>query len=360
MDILLTVLVFAPFIAVLWLANMADRKGAAGKYTVYKGQGQARTLLSFIAIALVALFYAFMIAAGVVIQGSALLMQSAPAGPFSDALNQAGLTPGTLSRVGMAIWLPAALGILLLLPPVRRLVAHLIPINPASVVHTVALSFPAIILANLLFTLGWGLDNLAKMMEASTASGVAFNPAGPVWAQDITMFAMAMVGVGWLSRKDFRSTLLRLGIVAPARRQALVGLGTGLVLVPLILVFERLAGQVGLGVSPDVEKLTEQLIGPLTMSIPGILTLGLAAALGEESVFRGAMQPVFGLLLTSVLFALLHSQYGISLASLLVLIVGLVLGLLRLRYNTSTSMIAHATYNMTLGMLSYLGMMQKL
>ena len=353
MDILVTVLVFVPFVLILWLANVADKKGA-------EGEQSAGALLGFIAVALLALFYAFMIGLGVVIQVGALLMQSTPAGPFSDALTQAGMTTGTLSRVGLALWLPGVLGILLLLAPVRRLIARVLPFKPGRVVHSVALSYPAVILANLLFTLGWGLGNLAKMMEASTASGVPVNPAGPVWAQDILMFVMAAVGVGWLSRRDLRSALVRLGIVIPKWRHALIGLGTGLVLVPLILITERLASLVGLGVSPDVEKLTEQLIGPLTMSIPGILTLGLAAALGEESVFRGAMQPVFGLVLTSILFALLHSQYGISLASLLVLIVGLVLGLLRLRYNTSTSMIAHATYNMTLGMLSYLGMMQKL
>jgi len=90
----------------------------------------------------------------------------------------------------------------------------------------------------------------------------------------------------------------------------------------------------------------------------GVLTLGLAAALGEESVFRGALQPRFGLILTAILFALMHSNYGITLSTVLVFGVGIVLGLLRLRYNTTTSMLAHAIYNITLGLVTYLGLLK--
>jgi membrane protease YdiL (CAAX protease family) len=86
--------------------------------------------------------------------------------------------------------------------------------------------------------------------------------------------------------------------------------------------------------------------------------LGLAAALGEETVFRGALQPRFGLVFTSILFALLHSQYGLSFSTIAVFVIGLVLGVLRLRANTTTAMITHAVYNMSLGLITYLGLMQ--
>ena len=42
--------------------------------------------------------------------------------------------------------------------------------------------------------------------------------------------------------------------------------------------------------------------------------------------------------------------------TLIVLLVGLILGVLRQRYNTTTSMVTHATYNMALGLISYLGL----
>jgi uncharacterized protein len=80
----------------------------------------------------------------------------------------------------------------------------------------------------------------------------------------------------------------------------------------------------------------------------------VGAAVGEETLFRGAMQPRFGLLLTTLVFALMHSQYGFSAATIIVFLVGLVLGFVRLRENTSSSMICHATYNIGLVVMSTL------
>ena len=96
------------------------------------------------------------------------------------------------------------------------------------------------------------------------------------------------------------------------------------------------------------------MIGPLFESPLGILSLGLAAAIGEEALFRGAAQPRLGLLLTAALFALLHSNYGISLSTGIVFGLGLLLGWLRIRYNTTTAIITHALYNSTLGALAFL------
>ena len=69
---------------------------------------------------------------------------------------------------------------------------------------------------------------------------------------------------------------------------------------------------------------------------------------------RGAAQPRLGLLLTAALFALLHSNYGITLSTAIVFLLGLVLGLVRMRQNTSTAMVLHATYNIILGLMAYL------
>ncbi len=354
MEILFTVFLFLPFIFLLWLANLAERareEGAAGGGSV----------LAFIAVFLIVILDGFLILMGSVafLMGLALRgnmpveLQSAFAAMQVDAIS--------LSRIGLGLWLPGILGLVLLLPPVRRWLARVIPIDPASPVHAVALSYSALILVQLLVTLGMGLDNLARLMEASSAAGQGgVNLTGSVWAQDITLAFMAMVGVGWLSRKRFGSALQRLGLVVPTWKQGGIGLAVGLLLVPAIILLEQLFARIGLGTNPDVERLTEELIGPLVKSVPGILTLGLAAALGEETIFRGALQPRFGLLLTAVLFALLHSNYGITLSTLLVFLVGLVLGLLRLRWNTTTSMITHATYNITLGIIAYVGLLQNL
>jgi membrane protease YdiL (CAAX protease family) len=245
----------------------------------------------------------------------------------------------------------------LLLPPVRRLAARWIPIRADSAVHAVALSFSMLVLVNLAVTVGLGIRNLASALETSAGSE-AFNPAPALWVQQLAFVAMALVGVGWLSRRSLVEALKRLGVVWPGLVQAVSGLGAGVGLALAVLVLEYLVSKAGVSTDAAVEKLTEQLLGPLTKSVSGILTLGIAAGLGEESLFRGALQPRFGLFLTALLFSLLHSTYGLTLSTLFVFLVGLALGLIRTRANTSTTMIVHAIYNMTLGVIAYLGVMQ--
>ncbi|MCX6030679.1 MAG: type II CAAX endopeptidase family protein [Chloroflexi bacterium] len=346
-DVLVTVLLFLPLVFLLWLANLAERRRTAV-------EGQADNALGVITMVLLGAFLGIFVLLGIILGVLGLLAQAQSAA--ATAVAAAGLDPASFGKMGLAMWASALLGIVLLLPPVRRLLARLIPMDPRNTVHAVALSYSALILMNLLVTLGLGLRNLSALMESG--GGAQSNPMPGLWAQDVTLAFMALVGVGWLSRQGIRGALQRLGVGRLSLRRLFGGIGIGLGLVPLVLALEWLTRQVGIPSDADVERLTEQLIGPLTQSLPGILTLGLAAALGEESIFRGALQPRFGLLFTTVLFALLHSQYGISVSTLLVFIVGLVLGIVRTRANTTTTMLIHAIYNMALGLITYLGVMQ--
>ncbi|MCA9928393.1 MAG: CPBP family intramembrane metalloprotease, partial [Anaerolineales bacterium] len=49
-----------------------------------------------------------------------------------------------------------------------------------------------------------------------------------------------------------------------------------------------------------------------------------------------------------------HVQYGFTPITVLILIIGLVLGLIRRRTNTTTAMIVHTGYNFVLGLLALL------
>ena len=90
-------------------------------------------------------------------------------------------------------------------------------------------------------------------------------------------------------------------------------------------------------------------------SVGGAIALGLSAGISEELLFRGAVQPRLGLLLTTILFTIGHLQYGLTLATLQVFVIGLVFGLMRKRTKgIVVCMVSHATYNMVgtlLGML---------
>jgi membrane protease YdiL (CAAX protease family) len=343
-EITFLILIFMPLLLVLWFANLAD-----------KAREAPQPIFAFLAYLLLILFWVALLLSG---------MTSVVAGRMFSALSEGGagdpaapmpFPPETLGQIGLALIVPALLGLLVLLPYVRRFLAHFIKIDPTRTVHAVALSYMLLILVNLWVTLAIGLDALADTLAADP--GMTTNAlVGVTWTQDLLLVLMAFIGVGWLVRRDWRRSLSRLGLVLPTWRQIVMSLVLAGVFVAALILMEWLFARFGIGFDEDVERVTEQIVGPLMMTIPGILTLGLAAALGEELVFRGALQPRFGLVLTAILFALIHSNYGITLSTAVVLVLGLVLGWQRIRYNTSSAMITHATYNIVLGLMSFLNL----
>jgi membrane protease YdiL (CAAX protease family) len=254
--------------------------------------------------------------------------------------------------------IPSLFSIVLLLRPIRTLLARLIPIDAESATHAVALVLTMLVVLNLATTLGQGLTNVSEQLESQPGLVNAVASPTVLWIQQLGMALLGVVGVGWLSRRTLAEALQRLAITPPSLRQVAAGVGLGLVLAAFNLGLQTLGTQLGVGVGSDVEQLSEQLFGPLTGSVAGILTIGLAAGIGEETLLRGALQPRFGLLLTSVIFSLLHSQYGFSLATAIIFVVGLALGVIRNRANTTTSMIVHAVHNIAFGVLGYLALQQ--
>ena len=351
MNELLTMLIlFAPLILVIVLANLAE----AQRQREEAYQGWAVTSYLFVGA-----FYGLLMLGGLLINGFALLVQQQPQLLEELTASTGGPNPllqaDSLPLLGVGLWAPALVGILVLLPPVRRLLARLLPMDAGSPVHAVALSLSALIVIQLLFTLGIGLNNLAESLAAQEAAGSASATLSGLWAQQVLTAVFAFFGVGFLIRRDWSATLQRLGLVVPSLGNIAVGIVVGLGMVPLVMLIEQVSSQFNIGIDPSVQKLTEQLLGPLFNSPLGIITLGVAAALGEETIFRGAVQPRFGIVLTALLFALVHSNYGISLSTLIVFLFGLLLGIVRKRTNTSTTMISHALYNMSLGILASLG-----
>jgi len=352
MSYLSVVFTFLPLIFLLWLANVADKR---------LRQTPPRQGAAIIVYGLLTLAWLMLLA----VSGVGLLIGIAYA-RYADinamwhSYQVQGMDPEmmvafmqSLPRLSAGSMVLALAGLALLLPPVRRLIARIIPLTATSVTHAVALAYSMLILLNMWLIMGVGLDVVAD--------AVANGPEAPgseiiilLWLQNILLAFMALVGVGWLSRRGFRSTLQRLGLVRPTWRQAGLGVGLGIAAFLLLFPLSLLLDKTGAGIDPNVDKLVEELIGPLMTSIPGILSLGFAAALGEELVYRGALQPRFGILLTAVLFSLTHNQYGISAATLVVLLIGLLLGWTRRRTNTTTSILLHATYNIAIGLSGFL------
>jgi uncharacterized protein len=348
--------IFLPFILLIWIANLAD---------AHRTTESSTPSLTRVSYLLLGLFYGATLLIGLLLLAGGLASEQLDLQTlWAGDLGQTGMDPRlvasifqSLPVIGAGVAVASALGLFLLLPPARRTLATLIPIDPTSTVHAVALSLTMIIVINMVVTLGIGLDTLVELMLARPPDEEPMAltlPLATLWVQQILMAVWALIGVGWLSRRTLAATLQRLAIVIPRGRDVLAGVGVGFGTVFVSSIVAAIAAQFDIGIDPDVEALNEVLLGPLFTSVFGVLTVGLAAALGEETLFRGALQPRFGLIFTTILFAIVHSNYGISVSTLVVFVAGLIFGILRNRFNTTTAMMAHATYNSTLAFLAML------
>ncbi len=177
---------------------------------------------------------------------------------------------------------------------------------------------------------------------------------GSILITQVPYVAVALMGVGLFVRRDLRASLARLGY----GRLSLAQLGVVALFVAgayaLFLGTARLFSILQPDLHRTVGEISSSLFDPTGLSpvsaVLFALLIGVGAGLGEETLFRGAVQPVLGIPLTSVLFASTHVQYGPSLILGYIFLTSVGLGLLRRHINTSASFLAHSGYN-TLGVL---------
>ena len=231
------------------------------------------------------------------------------------------------------------LGLLYLWPAAQRAVARVLPVQPGS---------PVIYLTVVL-----GLLLVAQQLGSQVTSQLPLT-YGELLAQDIPFLILAFVGVGIFIRRSPRESVERLGLLPPSKNRwwlvALVGIA---VFLAVAFVIESLASVV----APEQQKKVTDVSNVLFSHFnnPGaIIFLGLLAAVVEETLFRGAMQPRLGILVTSILFAALHTQYAVSFATLEVFVLGLGLGWLRKESgSTLPGMLTHAGYDIAVGLIPY-------
>ena len=89
-----------------------------------------------------------------------------------------------------------------------------------------------------------------------------------------------------------------------------------------------------------------QLIKESKIQIPDILFLSFAAGVGEEILFRGAIQPFLGIWITAIIFVALHgylnpSNLRMSIYGILMIVVSAGLGYLFDRYGIISAITAH-------------------
>ncbi len=256
----------------------------------------------------------------------------------------------------------AALGLLLgiaaLLPPVRRRVSRVLPLDPGSFVHGMALalvvSLSLTLLAPLIVT---GLppllsDAFLQFAESSGSLDAQSNLLATVYVLVWTV-PLAIFAVGYGVRRDFAASLRRLGFARPTIQQVALGIVVAVALVFVATYLDRGIGLLweALGWPRTDGEAFSKLIA-FAFTPLGAIVLGISAGLGEELGVRGILQPRLGIVLSNLLFASLHGlQYGWD-GVLIVFVLGAVFGVLRNRTNTTTSAIAHGLYNFLLVMMA--------
>jgi hypothetical protein len=272
-----------------------------------------------------------------------LLMQTVS---FQDQFADAGFTFSNLSQVGLVLVLMAGWGLVVSVGPARRLLARIMPLDPASPVHTLALVFAGYLAGQGALTLSQdGLSGLADTVQPVSIMLIVVS--------EIMLAVLAFFGVGLLIRRNWSELIDRLGLTMPDLKQLLIA---GAIIIALVII-QAGAGALWALLNPDQAELLGDVNTLLLADMDTLwewLLLALAAGIGEELLFRGALQPVMGLAGTSLLFALVHVQYGYTPFMLVVVFIAVVLGLVRRYFSTTIAIVVHVGYDFTLGLLALL------
>ncbi|MDI7275010.1 MAG: CPBP family intramembrane metalloprotease [Anaerolineae bacterium] len=284
--------------------------------------------------------------AGAILLGLLYLMVAAAQRMSPEAF--AGQAPMPLEglnpvRLGLGLVLGGQLSWLALLRGVRRAVARLIPIRPDSPVNAVALALLILLLAQSIGLGGLGPQGFVSITGRLTVAQVV--------ASELPLAIIGIVGVGLYIRRSPRQTWARLGLQGLSGRQILLTLLGVVGLLAYEVVISAILAQVSPELLENLAQATEELYGGLGLPLAAVAA-SLLSGTAEEILFRGALQPRFGLLLTAFTFGVVHMQYGLLFALLTTGVVGIVLGLYRQRINTTSAVVIHVLYNLTLFLLA--------
>lgn len=250
---------------------------------------------------------------------------------------------GNLLELGGALAAPA-----LLLPAARNQVARVLrQFRPESSINAVGASLYLLVLT-LFLSLQISTDQLRQIKQSGQSPSLFFI----IGSNQLPFLIVALAGVGFLVRRNPRQTLERLGLVWPGWRWILGSGGMAVVLVIFGIAFDLATARLTPEQSKSIDEVSRQLLSSVSTPLAAVV-LALAAGIGEEILFRGALLPRLGNVLSALIFSVLHTQYAISLASLEIFILGLALGWLRRRAGTTGSIIAHTGYDLILLMLPF-------
>jgi uncharacterized protein len=248
---------------------------------------------------------------------------------------------GAAHSLGIAIMVTAALAAVVTTNPVRARVAAVLGLDADNPVHMLT-----VVLAVVWLGANISIISLTDVLAADRSQPPL--TVLDLFAQEVPFLIIAAAGVGLYIRRDGAQTAARLGVVRPAWWQIALALAAAGIFFAFGQGVDSLSHTFTPSVAHNVDITTQHVFGALGSPV-GIAAISLLPAICEEILFRGALQPRLGLVITALLFTSIHTQYSVSFDTFAVFVLALGLGLLRKYTNTTTTIVCHATYNFVVG-----------
>jgi uncharacterized protein len=264
-----------------------------------------------------------------------------------------GLPGGLMTVAGTALMTTSDLaegpfiffcGLALLLPlvrPVRVLLSKVTPMDPNSPIDLSGLALMLLVMSFFVVSavqsgpLEVGEDGGADLLE--NVFWLLLNA--------ITFVVIGYLAVGWRTYRTGAEATERLGLSVPDLKT----IGISLALVIPCFMLSIIGNILTLIFQPETFDNLQDTMEDMTTGLDnpvGALMIGLSAGIGEEVLFRGAVQPRFGIVLAALFWTTLHAQYDVSFVLVGLFGVGILFGLQRKYFGTTSAIITHAVYNM--------------
>jgi uncharacterized protein len=253
--------------------------------------------------------------------------------------------PAMIFASGCMMGLMGFMAIPSMIPPIRRWLGQTVfPGLDASVpAHTWALYVYLMAMCCLVVLITW-LYNPDAIIQS--LKGVPLFLTAISNAAIFVVFSFIAAGVGIYQSPG--EVMKSLGLGPLNRTTVLKLIGFALVLAIAIQILEWMLMPL---VDPHMREVLNRIVnslqthGSVQQTLLAGVFVGLSAGIGEEILFRGLLQPVFGIVPTAILFTLIHVHYGPTVLLLELFIVGVILGVIRQRLNTTAAIIVHAGFD---------------
>ncbi|MBA2862592.1 CPBP family intramembrane glutamic endopeptidase [Methanococcus maripaludis] len=218
-------------------------------------------------------------------------------------------------------------------------------------IHKITLSLSTYILLNPVIAFASGSGLIIALTDFLEVLDLA--------AFQLIILIYAFVGIGFGTRKNLKQSIERLDIKIPSIKYAIFGVILLFMVDKFIWNLFDFFTYIFQSMDPVIsEQIAEQAVVEtsnvnevvntikISASTPlKIVFLSIIVGISEELMFRGALQPRFGNIYTSFLFAALHAQYLSSMVLLDVFIISYILGMIKERKSTSTTILIHILYD---------------